>query len=182
MRYLLLPLMALTLCASTALADIKIAYVDMQRALLEVEDGKTAKGKLEAMKKDRQEKLDARQEELRTLQKAFEAQKDFMKEDVRKAKEEEFRTKLGELQLTYAKLQKELAEEEAKLTKGIFARMARILKAMGEAEGFSMVFEKTESSILWAPQSLDITNEVIRRYNAGEGKEAKEDKKKKDDK
>ena len=33
-----------------------------------------------------------------------------------------------------------------------------------------MVFEKTQSSILWAPKHLDLTNEVIRRYNAGEGK------------
>ncbi|MEZ4468705.1 MAG: hypothetical protein R3F60_20250 [bacterium] len=40
-----------------------------------------------------------------------------------------------------------------------------------------MVFEKTESSILWAPQSLDMTNELIRRYNAGEGKADKEPKK-----
>jgi outer membrane protein len=180
MRHLMLSALILLLSAGSALAEVKIAFVDMQRALLEVEDGKTAKGKLEKMKKERQENLDARQEELRALQKQFEAQKEFMKEDVRKQKEEEFRQKLGELQLTYAKLQKELAEEEAKLTKGIFTRMARILKSVGEAENFSMVFEKTESSILWAPQHLDLTNEVIRRYNAGEGKEDKKKDEKKD--
>ena len=172
----LLTTLCLLLCAGTAAAEVKIAFVDMQRALLEVEDGKTAKQKLEKMKKERQAALDAQQEELRTLQKSFEAQKDFMKEDVRKQKEDEFRQKLGELQLTYAKLQKELAEEEAKLTKSIFARMARILKAVGEKDDLSMIFEKTESSILWAPQNLDMTNELIRRYKAGEGKEPKKDK------
>jgi outer membrane protein len=93
-----------------------------------------------------------------------------MKEDVRQAKEKEFREKLGQLQMTFAQLQKELAQEEAKLTKGIFERMARILAKMGEAEGFTMIFEKTESSILWAPRHLDLTNDLIRRYNAGEGK------------
>ncbi|MEZ4468703.1 MAG: OmpH family outer membrane protein [bacterium] len=56
-----LPL-CLLLCAGTAAAEVKIAFVDMQRALLEVEDGKEAKQKLEKMKKERQAALDAQQE------------------------------------------------------------------------------------------------------------------------
>ena len=153
--------------------DIKVAFVDMQRALLEVEEGKKAKAKLEKMKKARQGELDAAQNELRDLQKNFEAQKQFMELEVRKQKEQEFREKLGKLQLTFAQLQKELAQEEAKLTKGIFGRMGGILARLGKKEGYTMIFEKTESSILWAPQHLDLTNELIRRYNAGEGKKKK---------
>jgi outer membrane protein len=167
---------ALLFGATAAQAEVKLAFVDMQRALLEVKEGKAAKKKLEKMKKSRQADLDKKQEELKNLQKNFEAQKDFMKPEVRKQKEEEFRKKLADLQLTYAKLQKELAMEEAKLTKGIFARMGRILAKMGKAQGLTMVFEKTESSILWAPQSLDLTNEVIRRFDAGEGKASKKKK------
>lgn len=176
---LLMGFIALPLTAGVAFAETKLAFVDMQRALLEVGEGKKAKAKLEKMKKARQGKLDASQDELRKLQKDFEAQKAFMKDDVRKQKEEEFRKKLGELQMTYANLQRELAREEAKLTKSIFGRMARILKGMGEKDSISMILEKTESSILWAPQSLDLTNELIRRFNAGEGKGKKKGKKKK---
>ena len=156
--------------AANAGKAVKIAYVDMQRALLQVEEGKKAKSKLEKMKKDRQKKLDASQEELRALQKDFEAQKEFMEPAVRRKKEGEFRSKLMNLQKTYAGLQRELAVEEAKLSKGIFARMGNILQKMGKKGGFTMIFEKTESSLLWAEQHLDLTNELIRRYNAGEGK------------
>ncbi len=158
---------------ATAQSKNPVAFVDMQRAMLDVDDGKQAKAALEKMKTERQKSLDAQQDKLREMQKNLEAQKQFMKEDVRQAKEEEFRTKLGELQMTYAKLQKELAVEEQKLTKDILARMSRILGKMGEEGGYSMIFEKTESSVLWAPQHLDLTNELIRRYNAGEGKTAK---------
>jgi len=165
-------LIGLLALSGVATAETKIAYVDMQRALLEVEDGREAKAKLEAMKTDRQGKLDARQEELKAMQKNLQAQKAFMKEDVLHQKESEFRQKLGELQMTYATLQKELAQEEAKLTKHIFARMSRILAKMGQESGYAMIFEKTESSLLWAEQHLDLTNELIRRYNAGEGKVA----------
>lgn len=163
-------LVGLLVLTGVAAAETKIAFVDMQRALLEVEDGKEAKARLEAMKNDRQGKLDARQEELKEMQKNLQAQKAFMKEDVLRAKEDEFRQKLGELQMTYATLQKELAQEEAELTKHIFARMSRILASMGSEVGYAMIFEKTESSLLWAQQHLDLTNELIRRYNDGEGK------------
>lgn len=171
MRTLLSALALLIASAPIANAKgVKVAYVDMQRALLQVEEGKKAKSKLEAMKKDRQKKLDASQEELRALQKDFEAQKEFMEPEVRRKKEDEFRGKLMELQKTYAELQRELAQEEAKLSKTIFARMGRILQAIGKAGSYTMIFEKTESSLLWAEQHLDLTNELIRRYDAGEGK------------
>ena len=172
MRFVLLGLSAL-LFATPVLAKVnavKIAYVDMQRALLEVEDGKKAKSTLEKMKKDRQGKLDVRQSELRKMQKDLESQKPFMKKELYEQKVMEFRQKLGELQQTYATLQRELAMEEAKLTKKIFGRMAKILAKVGKKGEYTMIFEKTESSLLWAEKHLDLTNELIRRYNAGEGK------------
>ena len=172
-----LALIALT--AGAIAAETKIGYVDMQRALLEVEEGRVAKSKLDEMKTKRQAELDAKQNELRELQKNLEAQKEFMQDDVRRQKEDEFRTRLGELQVTYQQLQKELAIEEAKLTKGILDRMIRILATMGKDGEFTVILEKTESSILWAPAHLDLTNELIRHFNDGTGGGAKKKKAKK---
>lgn len=166
----LLPLLLLLVGSSTALADIKIAYVDMQRALLEVEDGKAAKATLEKLKGDKQKQLDSEQETLKKAKADFDTQKAMMKDDVRRQREEELTEKLGRLQMIYATLQKELAGKEAALTKDIFKRMARILEKIGQEQKWTMIFEKTESSVLWAEQSLDLTNELIRRYNAGDGK------------
>lgn len=166
----LLPLLLLVVGSSTALAEIKIAYVDMQRALLEVDDGKAAKATLEKLKGDKQKQLDSEQETLKKAKADFDTQKAMMKDDVRRQREEELTEKLGRLQMIYATLQKELAGKEAGLTKDIFKRMARILEKMGKEQKWTMIFEKTESSVLWAEQSLDLTNELIRRYNAGDGK------------
>ncbi len=167
---ILIPLTLLLLATTAEAKEPKFAFVDMQRAMREVDEGKTAKSRLEKMKKERQDKLDKRQEELRAMQKDFEAQQEFMKEDVKSAKRDEFRQKLGELQQTYMALQQELAKEEAKLSQKILGRMSKILAKIGKAEGFTMIFEKGDGGLLWAEQHLDLTNEVIRRYNAGEGK------------
>lgn len=160
----------LTLGATSASAEVKVAYVDLQRALLEVEDGKKAKAELEKLKADRQKELDAAQAEVRKLKEAFDAQVKFMKPEVKQQKQMELAQKLQGLQQTFAEKQKELVKKEAELTKKIFARMGKILGALGEKQGYTMIFEKTESSLLWAPPHLDLTNDVIRRYNAGEGK------------
>jgi len=156
----------------------RIGYVDMQRAILEADDGQAAKKQLQKMKTARQAELDSKQKALRELQKGYEAQKAFMKADIRQAKEAELGKKLQELKMTFATLQRELAAEEAKLTKPILERMGLILAAIGKRSGDILILEKNESRILWAPPKLDLTNELIRRYNAGEGKKKAKGKKK----
>tara|TARA_B100001250_G_scaffold385395_1_gene381084 strand:+ start:26 stop:565 length:540 start_codon:yes stop_codon:yes gene_type:complete len=179
MRIVLLVLTALIAFTTTSFAAEKFGYVDLQRAIMETNDGKQAKGKLEKMKKERQTKLDAEQEKLRTEGKSLEAQKAIMLPEKFAQKEREFAGKIQQLRMTYATLQKELQAQEAQLTRGILERMGLILSKLGRAKGYSVILEKTESRILWAPQSLDLTNELIRRYNAGEGKGKKSKKSKK---
>jgi len=44
--------------------------------------------------------------------------------------------------------------------------MAGIVRGIAEAEGFTFVLDRNESGLIYAPDSLDITNEVVRKYNA----------------
>ena len=152
----------ISLQAAPIYAD-NLAYVDLQRAVFEVNDGKAAKARLEKMKGQRQSALDTKQKDLKKLQESLEKQADFMSDDVKAKKAEEFRTKLGELQQTYATLQRELAEEEMKIQQKILGQMGEVLKAMGEEGSYTMIVRK--DALLWAPPHLDVTNELIRRYN-----------------
>ena len=178
MRFFLTVCVCFGLLSTSALAQDKIGYVDFQRALLETDDGKKAKSALETMKKARQKKLDQDQKELKTLKDKLEKQKAFMQPEVLQKKQQEFRQKVQGLQQTFATLQRELAAEEAKLTRGIIQRMGLILADIGKRDGYSVILEKSESRILWAPQRLDLTNELIRLYNAGAKSAAKKGAKK----
>ncbi len=151
-------------------AAVKIGYVDLQRALNEVGDGKAAKAKLKKMFDERQKKLDASQEELKKFKEKLEGEikGNLLTEDKKREKMMEYQRSFYELQVTYTKLQKELTESEAKETKKIFTRFQTILKDIGLASGYTMIFEKTESSVLWAPADLDLTDQLIQRYNSGQ--------------
>ena len=93
-----------------------------------------------------------------------------MAPEVLRQKEAEFGQQLRELQMTYANLQKELATEEAKRTNKLLARMLKIVEKIGKTRKYAAVLERNESRVLWAPSKHDLTNEVIRKFDAGEGK------------
>src|SRR5687768_8986136 len=137
-------LATVALYAGSAHAEMKIGYVDLQRALNEVEEGKNAKAKLKKDFDGKQTMLDAKQEELKKMKGDLDKQALVLAEDKKRAKQEELQSKFFELQGLYAKLQKELTEQEATLTKAIFDKMGGIINEIAERDGFTMVFEKND--------------------------------------
>jgi outer membrane protein len=167
MRRAFLPSVLLALAALPALAraEQKIGYVDLQRALNEVEEGKTAKAVLQKDFAEKQRQLDGKKTEFEKLQADFEKQAVVMSEQARKDKAQDLDRCARELQALFVNLQKDLSEREREATRGIFDRMNQIVQEIAEADGFSFVLDKA-AGIIYAPPSLDLTNELIRKYNA----------------
>lgn len=148
-----------------ALADDKIAYVDLQRALEETNDGKQAKARLKADFDKKQKELDEKQEELKKAKEDFDKKSAMMKEDAKNKAAQDLQQRFLQLQDTFARLQKDLAAKEQEATRGILAKLSGVVQKIAEREGFAMVLERS-SSVVYGKPALDITNEVIRMYNA----------------
>ena len=160
-------LLLITLVAGPALAraEQKLGYVDLQRALNEVDEGKAAKALLKKDFDEKQKQLDGKKAEFDKLQADFEKQALVMSDGAKKEKAGELDRRARELQGLFVQMQKDLSDRERDATKGIFDRMAIIVREIAEADGFTMVFEKG-AGLVYAPPSLDLTNELIRKYNA----------------
>ncbi len=159
-----------TAWAPTLYAEIKVAVVDLQRALQETEDGRRAKRQLKKLFKRRQTELDRRQNELKKLKEQIEKQKDVLSREALRKKLEDYQKRFVELQSTYVEYQRELAQKEAQLTQRILQRMQRIVRRIGQSKGYTVILEANEGGVLWAPNHIDLTDEVIQRYNRGEGR------------
>jgi outer membrane protein len=155
--------------ARAAHADDKIAFVDLQRALEETNDGKAAKNKLKADFDQKQKELDAKQEELKKMKEDFDKKSSLMKEDAKIKMQQDMGQRLQMLQETYARLQGDLQKKEAEATRGILAKLSAVVQKIAERENFVMVLERS-SSVVYGKPALDITNEVIRTYNSGSKK------------
>jgi outer membrane protein len=165
----------LSMVAPRIYAQVRIAVVDLQRALNETEDGRRAKARLKRLFKQRQQELDKAQGELKTLKEEFDEQADTLSDSARQERLDAIQKQFVELQSTYVEYQRELAEKEAEMTQEIIARMETILRRVGQEEGYTLIMERNEGGVIFVPGNLDLTDVVIQRYNAGEGREADDD-------
>jgi outer membrane protein len=161
---LALALGAVAAPAPAAAAEPKLAYVDLQRALNEVEEGKVAKANLKREFDQKQKMLDEKKAEFDKLRGELEKQAVVMSEEARKERQADLERKGMELQGLFVQLQKELSEREREATRGIFDRMHAIVREIADAEGVAMVVQS--AALVFAQPSLDITNELVRKYNA----------------
>ena len=149
---------------SPARADLKIAYVDVQRALNECDSGKKAKGEFRAKIERLEERLSKQQQEVESLKGELEKKGMLMKEDERRGLQDEYERKAKEFERDYQDSKQELEKSDNEVTGRIVRDIARVIRSIGEKDNFTLVFEK--GSILWGAQSIDITDEVIRTYNS----------------
>ncbi len=170
---------ALTLAAGLLLAaaapelhaqSTRIAVVDLQRALSETEDGRRAKRRLKRMMTKRQRELDEATNKLKQQKQEFDAAASTLTDQAKQRRMEEIQKAYIELQSKYVEYQRELAEAESRATSGILRRMQEILRRMGQSEGYTLIVERGEGGVVWAPTNLDLTDALIQRYNAGEGR------------
>jgi outer membrane protein len=90
--------------------------------------------------------------------------------DVLAKKLEEYQKAFAELQTTYMESQRELGSKEGDLTKDIIERMQRIMRRIGQSDGYTLILERSEGGVVYVPTNYDLTDMLIQRYNAGEGR------------
>ncbi len=166
-RYLLVVISFLILSGTAVWGSevLKIGFVDLQKALNISEKGKVAKqafqAEVERVKKD----LDSRQNALKLLRDQIEKQGLVLSEEARKAKQKDYQERLRDFQRFYQDSQEELQAKDADLTKDILATLQDVIGKLGEEKGYTLILEKNESSILYGAKAVDLTDEVIKRYN-----------------
>ena len=88
-----------------------------------------------------------------------------MSEEVRIEKMKQLQGRVMQISEKGQKLQVEFVEKERTELKKIFDKMDPIVAGIAKREGLAMVFEKTDSGLVFAESNLDLTNELVRTYN-----------------
>jgi outer membrane protein len=158
-------LLTLALTATPALAELKLGYVDLQKALEEVHEGKEAKTRLKAELDKTKSGLENEKNKLRADGMVVEKQAAMMSEEVRMQKYGELQKRVLELSQKEQQAQVDLAKKEAEELKKIFDKMDPIIAAIAVRDGLSVVLEKKDAGLVYALPSLDLTAELVRTYN-----------------
>lgn len=144
---------------------LSIAVVDMQAAILQTEEGKAAKVKIE---KDAQSKRDAlikQQEDLNQLGQEFQTQQSVLSEESKLERQKEIQNKMQALRTAQISFEQEVRRKEMEETQKIIESLQKIIDEMSRKKGFDFVFERNAGALLYAPAVEDITDEVVKVYN-----------------
>src|SRR5437870_6434875 len=162
MRRLMLVL-ALTLAARASSAQTKIGYVDVQRAVQEVEEGKAARARLKSELDQKRANLDQKRASLEQVKADYDKQAPVLSEDAKRKKQEDLQKAFIEAQNAAGQMQEELSGKEQEAMQGISKRLVQVVAEVSDKESFTFVLDK--AALLYAPAASDVTNEVVRRYN-----------------
>ncbi|MCE9672965.1 OmpH family outer membrane protein [Myxococcus stipitatus] len=157
--------LSLALPVAASAADLKVAYVDLQRVLLEVDDGKAAKARLQKWLDDKQKEIDKEQTALRAEKETLDKQASAMNAETRAQKEADLQRKVMTLAQKWEKSRGEAANKERQEMEPIIAKIDQVVASIAQRDDLGLVLEKRDSGIVFAKAQLDISNEVIRAYN-----------------
>ena len=154
--------------ALPAAAQSKVAVIDVQRVVAESDPGKEAIQKLKAISDTKVQEGQAMQQEMAALQEQFNKQR-FTVSEVRLAEmSKELEDKGIAIRRFEDDAKRELDEVRRRELGGLEERILPIINQIGQEEGITLIFNKFQSGLVYADEAVDITDDVIRRFNTAQ--------------
>lgn len=164
MRYGLLSCVFVLLLPAVASAQVKIGFIDVQRAISESAAGKRAKDRFQAQVKKAEADLLKEKNELERLKAELDKKGPLLKDDERRNLEGDLQRRYVTYQRSMSDQQQDLRQKEGEMTADILKELEKIVNEVGKAEKFTLILER--SQILYSDQGIDITNKVIEVFNS----------------
>lgn len=157
--------LAVSLLAAPAQAA-GIGYVDMQRVVSESQAGKRARAEIEGMVKQKREQLSREEQKLKTLQQSLEKEQLTLTETQKRTKQRELEQKVQTYQQLTADAQRELSQKDAEHSRKVLTDIRAVIREIAREEKLLLVLEKNEQPVLYAEDGPDLTDRVIKTYDA----------------
>jgi len=150
---------------SSAFAEMRIAIVDLQKALVSVKEGANAKSKLQKEVEAKQAALKKKEAKIKKDVENFQKQSGVLSAKVKQEKQAKLQQRIMGFQQEAAKMQASLQNREKELTEPILKKLKKVISSLSKKNKYSLVLERNESGILFSNNVKDITSEVISTYN-----------------
>lgn len=157
----------ITAQTTSAAADIKIAVVDIQKALASSKIGQDAQKKYEIELKKAQGQIDKKKGEYDQLQSSLEKQRGSLNSKALAEKEEQLVSMEKDLKRSFQDKREELRRENMRLVGELVGKIKKIVEVLAKDEGYTIVLEKNAQGALYADSKIDITDGVVKKFDAG---------------
>ena len=152
--------------AAPARAEMRIAVVDMQRALNECDAGKKAKDQVKAKFERSQDSLKRQREDLDRMKEDYDRRALVLKEEERRNLEKDLEGRTLDFKRKYEDFQRDLKRTDAELTSSIVEELYAIVRDYGAKSGYTLVLEASSGALLYNDKSTDVTDEIVKLHNS----------------
>jgi len=112
-----------------------------------------------------QKQLSDEKTQLDELKKSFEREALVLSPEKQQEKQREFRIRVNDFKKMQEDFSRQFKQLEVQLLNEMQKAVFEIANKMGKEEGYLLVLEKKTAGIIYHPDQLDITDQIIKKYN-----------------
>ena len=147
-------------------AGAKYAFVNIQRVAGESGQGKALSQRVQALNAQKVTQLNDKNKALQAAQQKLESGASVLSEPARAQLEKDIDRLQTEIQRFTDDAQKEVQELQAELQAEFQQKLGPVIQSVAQEKKLEILFSALDAGIIWADAGLDLTNEVIRRFDA----------------
>ena len=152
--------------SSVAAAGGKFAFINIQRVASESSEGKASTSKVQALNQQKVQQLNEMNKKLQGDQQKLQSQSSVLNEATRGQLERDIDRQQKEIQRFTQDAQEEVQQLQGDLQNGFQQKLLPVIQQVVQERGLSILFSQADAGIVWADPSLDVTAEVIKRFDA----------------
>jgi outer membrane protein len=145
----------------------KMAYIDIQRIANESGEGKSATAKVQALNQKKVQELNEKNKQLQADQQKLQSGGTVMSDQARAELEKRIERTQVDIQRATQDAQQEVQELQRDLQAEFQRKLMPIVQQVSQEKGIHILFSAADSGIVWADTGLDITSDVIKKFDTG---------------
>ncbi len=142
----------------------KFAFVNIQRIASESAEGRTASARIQAVQQQKTNQLNDKNKQIEALQ--AKQRSSVLAADAQAQIQKDIDKLQVDVQRMTQDAQAELQDLQNELQLEFQRKVAPIVEGVAKERGIQMLFSQTDSGLIWSDPGLDLTLDVIRRFDA----------------
>ena len=154
-------------CSCTSDASAKVGYIDLKRLVKESNMGKVARKEIEALRQEKEKAVFEKLQKIKQLKSELNEENASLTENKKRDKLKQLQNLNKDYQRFIADSKEEIACEDRNLVASILKKAERIIKKIAKKGRYTLILKDSRVIGYLDPQ-IDITDDVLKRLNAGE--------------
>jgi outer membrane protein len=151
--------------AAVPSGPLKLAVINVDRLVTDSALGKEAFARVKKIADQKKEEGEKLTKELREMEQKLADQGASLADDKKDALQKQYQEKAIAFKRFQDDAQRALEEAQKRELEELQKRVMPVITQIGKERGFTLVFNKFQSGLVFADESVDITDDVLKRFN-----------------